>query len=323
MPTVRPRVAVAVSTHERAGRLERMLEALRRQTLDKAEFEVVVFDDGSRDGTRAVLDAEAARGELNLVAIHGDSPAGPATGREEAWRAASAAVIAFTDDDCEPAPAWLEEGMAALERNPGGFIQGRTEPNPGEADRLGPFTRTIEVTSADPNFHTCNIFYPRELLERIGGFDTDSFGRSPGGEDADLAWRAIGAGAPPEFADAALVHHAVNELGPAGKLRVAARWSTPMKAYAMHPELRRRVFTHGIFWKREHYWLARALLAAVLPRRWAALRLALALPYLRSLPARGREHGRPLSLVPYFLAHDLVELITVARGAVRYRTPML
>ena len=323
MPS-QPLVAVAVSTRDRAARLVRLLEALRDQTLDGGQFEVVIVDDASRDRTLAVLEGESARGELALTVIHRASAAGPAAGREEAWRATRAPVIAFTDDDCEPTPTWLEAGLAALERNGGdSFVQGRTEPNPREADRIGPFTRTIEITGADPNFQTCNIFYPRSLLERIDGFDTESFGRPRGGEDTDLGWRAVAAGALPAFAPDAVVHHAVNELGPLGKLRVAGRWNAPVKAYAMHPELRRQVFTHRIFWKREHYWLARALLAAVLPRRWAALRLALALPYLRCLFARGREQGRPLSLAPFFLAYDLVEMAAVARGGIRHRTPML
>jgi GT2 family glycosyltransferase len=232
-------------------------------------------------------------------------------------------VIAFTDDDCEPTPGWLDAGLRALAGGGADFVQGATVPNPRELDRLGPFSRTIEITGPDPNFHTCNIFYPRRLLEEVGGFDTATFARMPGGEDSDLAWRAIAAGAKPGFAADAVVHHAVNDLGPVGKLKVAARWRDGMAVYSRHPELRDRVFTHGIFWKREHYLFVRALLACLLPRRLAWLRAVLVLPYLRSLYGRGALHGQPLALAPYFAAHDLVEVVTVARAAARYRTPML
>lgn len=317
-----PRVCVVVATRNRAARLQRLLDALHSQSLSTELFETVVVDDASTDGTPELLRRYAQERDLRLRTITRSRAEGPATAREEGWRAAGAPVVAFTDDDCEPSPGWLEAGLAAVERNPEGFVQGRTEANPADGASPGPFSRTIEVSSLDPHFHTCNVFYPRRLLERIGGFDTDSF-PAPGGEDADLAWRAIAAGAGPAFEEAALVYHAVNELGAIGKLRVAARWTPAMKAYAKHPELRRRVFSHGVFWKREHYWLARALLAAALPRRLTALRLTLALPYLRCLVARGRLHGRPISLAPYLVAHDMVELVTVARGAVRYRTPML
>jgi glycosyltransferase involved in cell wall biosynthesis len=318
-----PSIAVAVSTRNRATRLAGLLRALRAQTLDPAEFEVVIVDDASEDKTAELLQREAQAGGFNLSVIRHQTPSGPATGREEAWRASTAQTVAFTDDDCEPSPGWLATGLEAIARNPDGFVQGRTEPIEAERPLMGPFSRTIEVTGLDPNFHTCNILYPRRLLEEIGGFDTDAFGVDPGGEDADLAWRAIAAGAHPTFEPGLLVHHAVNQLGPAGKLAVAARWAAPMRAYARHPELRRRVFHGWLFWKREHYWLARALVALVLPRRLWALRAWLVLPYVRSVLARGRLHGRTIELAPFFAVHDLVELVTVARGGIRAGSPML
>ena len=318
-----PRVAVVASTFNRADRVSRLLGALRAQTVDAHDFEVVIVDDASADDTPAVLQAEVERGGLNLVVIRRESGAGPATARDQGWRAAAADLIAFTDDDCEPAPDWLELALAAAAGAPDAFIQGRTEPNPSDADPLGAFTRTIDVRELDPNFHTCNIVYPRRLLERIGGFDTVSFDRSPGGEDSDLAWRAIAAGAEPVFAPEVLVHHAVNELGPIGKLRVAARWTTPMKTYAIHPALRKSVFTHGIFWKPDHFRLTLALLGLALPRLLWPARLILAVPYLRSARARSLEANGDATLAPYFLLHDLIELGAVARAAVRYRTLML
>jgi GT2 family glycosyltransferase len=252
---------------------------------------------------------------------------GPATARDQGWRAARGALIAFTDDDCVPEPEWLEAGIAAAGDREDALVQGRTEPPEGEFERLGalekPFTRTIRVRELDPAFQTCNVFYARPLLERIGGFDTAAFGREPGGEDSDLAWRAIEAGAEPVFCDAAVVRHAVNRLGPLGKLRVAARWTVPLQVYARHPELRRAHFTHAIFWKHSHYLLVRALLGAVLPRRLRLLAPWLAYPYLRQLIERGRVEGGGPLLAPFYLLHDLVELATVVRAAIRYRTPML
>jgi hypothetical protein len=250
------------------------------------------------------------------------SPAGPATAREQGWRAANGQLIAFTDDDCVPAPDWLETGAAAAAANPGAFVQGRTAPDPTELDSIGPFSRTIEVSELHPAFNTCNIFYPRALLERVDGFDDRAFGRSPGGEDCDLAWRAIAAGARPVFESGALVHHAVDRLGALGTLRVAARWTTPMLAYARHPELRRD-FVGGVFWKRTHYWLARALLGALLPARLAPLRNWLMYPYLRDIWARGRVLGGGPLLAPWYVLCDIVETVAVARAAVRYRRLML
>ena len=88
----------------------------------------------------------------------------------------------------------------------------RSDPIPSETDRLSPFVRTLRVHGDGPYYQTCNIVYPRELLERVGGFDADTY-PVPGGEDTDLAFRAIEAGAPTAYAEKAQVYHAVSEIG--------------------------------------------------------------------------------------------------------------
>lgn len=298
-----------------------MLAALRSQR--RPADEVIVIDDGSGPETARVLEREREAGALPLRVIRRDRAAGPATARDEGWRASAADLIAFTDDDCAPTADWLAELERAAGANPGRFVQGRTLPDPAEIDGLGPFSRSIWVRELDPAFQTCNIAYPRELLERVGGFDTETFGRDPGGEDCDLGWRAIGTGARPLFAAGALVHHAVDDVGPLGKLRVAARWTTPMAAYARHPQLRRETFRFGIFWKDIHWMLFKAVVALLLPSRWHVLRAWLAYPYLRDVWARGKVEGGGVALAPYFVVHDLVEVGAVARAGVRNRTPML
>jgi glycosyltransferase involved in cell wall biosynthesis len=310
-----------VATRDRPDRLAQLLGALREQR--RAPDEVVIVDDGSGPETAIVLAAERERAELPLRVIHRDTAGGPATAREQGWRATTADLIAFTDDDCAPAPGWLEAAERTAAAHPGAFVQGATLPNPAELGSLGPFSRTIEVTGPDPAFQTCNIVYERSLLERLGGFDTDTFGREPGGEDCDLGWRAIEAGARPVFDADALVHHAVDDVGAMGKLRVAARWTTPMTAYARHPRLRRTSFRHGIFWKELHWMLFKAMVGALLPARLHWLRMWLMYPYLRSVWARGKVEGGGLALAPYFVAHDLVEVFAVARGGARNRTLML
>jgi glycosyltransferase involved in cell wall biosynthesis len=317
--------SVVVATHDRAARLGALLAALRAQTLPAERFEVIVVDDGSGDETAAVLERETGRGGLQLRTLRLEPSRGRAAARQRGWHEAGAPVVAFTDDDCEPSRDWLAAGLAACTRHPGAIVQGRTEPIAAELEQCGPwrrpFTRTIRVPALDPGFATCNVFYPRALLERIGGFDVEAYGRVHGGEDSDLAWRAIATGARAAFAPDALVRHAVNRLGPLGKLRFAAGWE--LRAYADHPGLRRAHFSHLVFWKPSHYLLARALLGLALPRRARWLAPWLVTPYLRHLLDRGRVEGGGPLLAPYFALHDLVEMATVARAALRYRTLML
>jgi GT2 family glycosyltransferase len=315
-------VAVVVPTWNRSARLAQLLDSLGAQTVGANRFEVVVVADPGDDATAAVIARERERKRLQLNAVARESSWGPASARDAGWRASAAPVVAFTDDDCVPEPSWLEAGLRALAANPGAIVQGRTEPAPWELERLGPFARTVDIREPDPNFQCCNVFYARELLERVGGFDTADFDRW-GGEDSDLAWRAIEAGARTAFAGEALVYHAVNELGPVGKLRVAARWKNAMLAYVRHPELRRAQFVKGVFWKGTHYHLVRAMSAVVLPRRLRFLRPWLVGPYLVALYGRARADRASLLLAPYYVVHDLIELWAVARAAVRHRSPML
>ena len=321
MTAAGPEIAVVVATRNRAQRVAALLESLRRQTVPPGAFEVFVVNDGSSDSTREVLDRYRREGALRLTAIHREAPGGPGAARNEGWRASAAKLIAFIDDDCVAAPGWLGAGIEALRANPGAIVQGRTDPDPAEEAAAGPFTYTIRIHRLGPHFETCNIFYPRELLEEMNGFDTAAF--PGGGEDSDLAWRAIEAGAPTAFAAAAHAYHAVHDLGPVGHLRRAWHWTDTMLVFARHRGLREAHLFRGLFWKVEHYGLVRVLLTPLIPRRLRLLRRWFAWRYTAELYARGRaEAGRPkgLLLMPYLVIHDLVEVAAVLRGAVRYRT---
>jgi glycosyltransferase involved in cell wall biosynthesis len=318
-----PTVAVVVSSYNRADRLADLLDSLAGQTLSADEFEVVIVDNGSSDQTPRVLERELQRDRLRLQTLRHERTLGPAGGRNTGWRAAKAQLIAFTDDDCVATPEWLESVLRATEENPGAIVQGRTDPKPDELDELGAFSRTLEITSKGPFYQTCNVVYPRELLERLGGFDDQAFS-GPSAEDADLAWRAIEAGVETVFAPEARVQHAVNQLGPVGKLQLAARWSEGMQMFARHPGLRRAVVSHGVFWKLTHYYLVRAAPALLPWRRVRPFAFWLAWPYLRHLfLERWRLERSWPWMAPYFVLHDLVELIGCLRASVRYRMLIL
>lgn len=323
--TRRPQVSVVVATHNRAERLQALIEGLGRQTVPRDNFEVVIVDDASTDTTQSVLAAAMGSSDLRLEVEHLEENSGSGVARQVGWQTASGNLVVFTDDDCLPEPTWLEELVAVAEANPGAVVQGATLPAPGELEALPSrrraFARSIRVDALDPGFQTCNILYPRDLLVQLGGFDVSEYPRYPG-EDSDLGLRAIRAGASALFAGRARVFHAVNDLGGLGKLRHAARWD--MKIYAREPALRRAHFYRwGIFWKRTHYFLVLGLVGALVPRRLWPVRILLARPYARSLYGRARAEGSGLVMIPYYLVFDLTEVLTVVRGAVRYRTPMI
>jgi GT2 family glycosyltransferase len=265
------------------------------------DADVIVVADGATPEVLAVLDG--------VRTVRLDPGRGPAAARNAGWREATTDYVAFTDDDCVPAPGWLEALAAAAA--PGVAVQGRVEPLPAERGRLGPFTRTLAVDGAGPFFQTANMLYPRDVLERLGGFDeTFAF---PAGEDTDLGWRARAAGVEVRYAPEALVWHAVHEPGWRGLVRDAPRWGSAIRLVRNHPGIRAH-FHHRFFWKPSHERLRPALLG---PRPWALV------PWLL---VHRREHDSLPSLLralPAHLAVDAAEVVALARGSARERTLLL
>jgi GT2 family glycosyltransferase len=317
------RVSVVVSTYQRADRLARLLGALRQQSIPYDDFEIVVVDDGSGPATGEVLRTERQRGTLTLTLVRHEQRRGPAAGRNAGWRVATAPLVAFTDDDCVPSPWWLEELLTVAGGSPGSVVQGQTRPEPAGLAATGDrqlSVRTVIVTAADGRFETCNILYPRKLLDLLGGFD-EGYGNRPAGEDTDLGWRALELGVAVVFAPDALVHHDVVRLGLRGQLRDVTRWGVCAKVFARHPQAR-TILYHHYFWNVWHYLLLRSLLVLVLPVPDSVRRLILG-RHLRALTERSRTLGADWWAVPYLLVQDAVETAAIVGGAARYRTPVL
>lgn len=313
-----PQVSVVVATRDRERRLAALLRSLRAQTVEPSAFEVIVVDDGSADGTAALLRHEAESEPFELRPATRAQAGGPARARNDGWRIAKAPLVAFTDDDCEVAPDWLERLLELAESNPGAVLQGRTVPNPRELDARGPFSVTREVDGSGPRwFETCNIAYPRELLERLDGFD-ETFSE-PLGEDTDLGWRALAAGATRQFSADAVAFHAVEYLGPADHLRGALVGADSVLVFRRHPALRAEALAAGIVRNHAHLRLLLALAGLVAARRWRQPSALLTLPYLKLLIWRTRRVDASPALAPYFLLYDLLTLYTTARGDLRHR----
>ena len=321
-----PLVSVVVATRDRPERLGRLLASLGEQSLGGDAFEIVVVDEASGLATAAVLDRRATgagRGGQGAVpapalrVVRHLVPLGPGAARNAGWRQARAALVAFTDDDCRAHPDWLRAGVEAHGGDPEAIVQGRTEPDPGELP-AGLLSRTVRIDRLGPQYETCNVFYPRALLERLGGFD-EGFGLRPGGEDTDLAWRALESGAHAVHAPGALVFHAVERLGVRGRLREATRWTATVRIFAEHPRTR-AMLTRRVFWNVWHYLLVRSLLALALP---PALRRLVIARHAIALRRRAREAGAGSWAIPFLVLCDLIELAALVRGALRYRTLVL
>jgi glycosyltransferase involved in cell wall biosynthesis len=317
-----PEISVVVATHNREERLALLIDALRGQSLPADRFEVVIVDDGSHDDTAAVLEREQARNGLALRSISMPVAGGPARARNRGWQAATAPIVAFTDDDCVPTPEWLATllAVATVDDARDVIVQGRTLPRPEEMGDMSLFAKTLSVTGPSPHYETCNIAYPRALLERLGGFNERY--PAPAGEDTDLGTRAVAAEASVRFVPEALVHHAVHVRGPLAALRDIRLAMADVQAYKLNPGLRQHL-PQRVFYRRTHPLFLQALLAVLLARK-TPLALAFALPYALNLRGRCRAVGAsPAKGVPFYVSYDAAEIAAVVRGAVRHRVPIV
>ena len=316
MGTTAPEIAVVIPTRGREARLAFALESLAGQ-LEPGRFEVLVVRDADAREPFAIPPPELRVRYLTLPDV-----AGPTPKRNLGWRATDAPLVAFTDDDCRAAPGWLAALLDADAR-PDVFLQGRTAPDPDERHLLHGLARSVDVPGAGGWFETCNMAYPRELLDRLGGFD-EAFGF--GGEDTDLAWRAIEAGAEPRFVGEALVWHAVVSRTVGRAVADATRWRDLPAVVARHPGLHDWLHRRH-FWNREHMAIAIALAGVPLARRAPALAALAAVPYLSARinwrEPHPRRIARALATMPLFATLDAIEVAARLPAAVRHRVPVL
>jgi hypothetical protein len=92
----RPRISVVIPTHNRAALLEQSLNSFTTQSLSARDFELIVVDDGSTDGTAEVCDKRSSDLPLTLLRL---TRSGIAAAKNLGVLAANAPIVLFFDDD--------------------------------------------------------------------------------------------------------------------------------------------------------------------------------------------------------------------------------
>lgn len=207
--------SVVIPTRRRPRQLSRCLDSIAALDYPRAEFEVVVVDDGG--GLPADL-IERARRAI-AVRLVTQEHFGPATARNRGVAAAVGTWIAFTDDDCTVDRGWLRAFDRALHAHPDAIVGGGTistglgTPYDVASQNIVDFLYEYYASSPTPLrfFATNNAACRRDLLLSLGGFD-ESFPRAAA-EDRDLCERWNEAGRPFHFEpDAMVTHHLDSSL---------------------------------------------------------------------------------------------------------------
>src|SRR5258706_1922519 len=157
----KPLISFVVSTFNRRDVLLKTIAEIDRCGLKRDEFETIVVDNASTDGTSAAL--RQAYPMIHL--LHQEFNAGPVS-KNLAIRSARGRYVVFLDDDSYPAPGALHRMMKHFEAEP----------------RLGAAIFTVTLPdgsrecSAHPNvFIGCGTGFRRTDLEQVGGLPTDFF----------------------------------------------------------------------------------------------------------------------------------------------------
>jgi len=202
------RTSVIIPAYNAEESLPRCLLALEHQTLPQEQYEVIVVDDGSEDGTAAVAKAHGAR-VMRL------DHKGPAAARNAGAALARAEIIVFTDADCEPAPDFLERLLEPFDAPLVSGARGvyRTQQRSLVArfvqleyeERYQRIARLQKETGGVDALDTSYAAYRRAVFLEANGFDTRY--RHAAGEDHELSFRLARAGHVFRFVPDAVVYH--------------------------------------------------------------------------------------------------------------------
>ncbi len=197
-------ISVVIPARDAAGHLPLQLRALADQTY-RGDWEIVVVDNGSTDGTADA--ARRATGLHNLRVVDVPDRAGINYARNVGAEAARGDFLLFVDADDMVARNWLEATAHAAGRFEavGGALD-RTRFTPPRLSLPGRAltTQLQQWPGFLPYASGANFGVRASLLQQVGGFDESYAG---GGDDVELSWRLQLAGHQIGFVPDAVVHY--------------------------------------------------------------------------------------------------------------------
>ena len=237
-----PKVSVIIVNWNGMEHLPVCLDSLAAQTF--RDFEVILVDNGSRDGSVAFVLANYPW--VRVVPLPDNT--GFATGNNQGYAQARGAYLVALNNDTRAEPDWLEQLVRVADTHPrAGMVASRVcaFADPDVLDSIGmAICRDGMARGAFRNRRwsalrlgaveeilmpsACAALYKRAMLVEIGFFDDDFFAYA---EDVDLALRGRLAGWGALAATRAIVYHKYSQTG--GSL-------SPFKVYLV---------------ERNHYWV--------------------------------------------------------------------
>lgn len=173
-----PSVSVVMPVYNARKFLAEAIKSILDQTF--VDFEFVIIDDGSTDGSRQMLESYAAKDARIRLLSRPNKGIGPT--RNEGWRVAKSGLIAIMDADDIAVPTRLEKQLAFMQAHQevvcvGGLTRliddkGRWIPCPLIPPLLHDELDALLLKGACPISNSA-VMMRRDAIEKVGGYDED------------------------------------------------------------------------------------------------------------------------------------------------------
>jgi O-antigen biosynthesis protein len=197
-----PMVSVVVCCYNAEPTIDECLRSLGQ--LQYPNYEVIVIDDGSKDGTYEIV----KKHDVRCIRVPNG---GLSKARNLGIEASLGEVVAFIDSDAYADPDWLYYMVSALEEHGASAVGGPnlSPPQDGFAAQCideSPGNPTCVLVDNERAEHIpgCNMAYRKDVFDAVGMFDAQ---HRAAGDDVDVCWRVLVADHKIVYHPSALVWH--------------------------------------------------------------------------------------------------------------------
>ncbi|MGV3148520.1 glycosyltransferase family 2 protein [Rothia sp. 11273D007AR] len=179
-------ISVVIPCKNGMPHIQNQIKALARQQVN-CDWEVIVSDNGSNDGTIDYIQSQQSSYKVPLVLIDASDQPGASYARNKGVLAARGKIIAFCDSDDVVSDNWLQAAQNSMQRVEvaGGPLYA-LHPSGSHTMPLGR-SSIFKGIRGDYSLLSCNLIIQKDTFVRVDGFD---WGLPPyGGEDTEIALR--------------------------------------------------------------------------------------------------------------------------------------
>ncbi len=182
------KVSVVIATYNRKNILDRSLECLFRQDYPQDQYEIIVVDDGSSDGTQKMV--EGKNPSASLKYLKHKERQGQSKAKNIGIDHAQGKVIIFIDDDVFCPPQFIRQHMRYHKKYDNVIVDGPAI-NTDRIESVFNDKKKRVLAFLDfwgASFITSNTSCKKDSLIKAGRFD-EEFGKRFGWQDRELGFR--------------------------------------------------------------------------------------------------------------------------------------